>query len=230
MPPQMPLQMRQQHDFSPVAYEMPPPTNTYIMGNPNIPQNYSPPPQRMYNHQHKNSVGSLEGRIGFNNPYIGGGIDSSQGVAPIYSANGQLIGTDQYPERPDSNNSNSAYSDTSTKYSAGQGRPPYPYPPQHQYPYQRMPQGGFNDNVVPYGQKIPYNPNQYYEQNHYDGNDYDYNNYSPSQKSPQNTQFFPTESARQQTTNAIPPSQRNNVRYQQNRPYNNYQAQGNSRY
>ncbi|GBC23443.2 vacuole protein, putative [Rhizophagus irregularis DAOM 181602=DAOM 197198] len=193
---QMSPQMR-----PPVAYGMPPPTDPYIMGKPNIPQNYSPPPQIMYNHQHSNSAGSLE---------------------------------DKYPERPDSNNSNSAYSDTSTKYSAGQGRTPYPYPPQHQYPYQQMPKGGFNDNVDPYGQKIPYNPpNQYHEQNYYDANDYndyDYNNYSPSQKSPQNTQFFPTESARQQITNAIPPSQRNNVRYQQNRPYNNYQSQGNPRY
>ncbi|PKC61583.1 hypothetical protein RhiirA1_275053 [Rhizophagus irregularis] len=226
---QMSPQMR-----PPLAYGMPPPTDPYIMGKPNIPQNYSPPPQIMYNHQHSNSAGSLEGRIGFNNPYIGGGNDSSQGVAPIYNANGQFIGTDKYPERPDSNNSNSAYSDTSTKYSAGQGRTPYPYPPQHQYPYQQMPKGGFNDNVDPYGQKIPYNPpNQYHEQNYYDANDYndyDYNNYSPSQKSPQNTQFFPTESARQQITNAIPPSQRNNVRYQQNRPYNNYQSQGNPRY
>jgi hypothetical protein len=227
----MPSQMHPQHDFSPIAYGMPPPTDPYIMGRVNIPQNQTPPPQR-YNHQHKNSAGSLEGRIGFNNPYIGGGNDSSQGVAPIYNAKGQVIGTDNYPERPDSNNSNSAYSDTSTKYSAGQGRPPYPYPPQHQYPYQQMPQGGFN-NADQYGQQIPYNyqnSNQYYEQNYYDDNDYDYNNYSPPQLSPQNTQFYPTENARQQTTNAIPPSQRNNVRYQQNRPYNNYQAQGNSRY
>ena len=187
------------------------------------PRTQSPHTQGMYDYQNKSSAE-------YNALYKGS--DSSQGIVPVSPsyANNVVSEAIDYPQRPDSNNSSSAYSDTSTKYS---GRSPYPYPPQHQYPYQQMPPpSGFNNAdpyVDPYSlideyqqdsksnpynhQNDPYsNSNQYYSEANYDNSNY--NHYPPS--SPQNAQFAPIENRQQTATNA--PSQRT---YQQNRPYNN---------
>jgi hypothetical protein len=115
-------------------YGMPPPNEPHFIGRPNIPRSQTPQSPGMYQN-------SAEGGY---NAYMGS--DSSQGIVPI-SPSYPPKAEANYPPRPDSNNSNSAYSDTSTKYS-GQGKNPYQYPPQHQYPYQQMPQGGYNDVVA----------------------------------------------------------------------------------
>ncbi|CAI2179647.1 18990_t:CDS:2 [Funneliformis geosporum] len=186
-------------------YNAKPPADPYILGRPNVqvPHYNPPPPQGVYTHHNNGSAVSLE-KSGYNNPYTSrSGSIASPGIVPMYDQQSQPIGM----EYPPSNNSNSAYSD---QYSGGQGRHPYPasppYQPQHQYPYQQMPpqnQGGYNDvdpNVAIYDDY-----HQYYEENAYDS----YPMPPHSQQSPQNTHFVPIDTARQQTTNAIPPAQRN---------------------